>query len=164
MLMTESAESNLLTLVEPWSTRVITSKTSPTNPNDPLDQVNTHFWSTLGQRHGQTPLKPWCLWTSSVTFAAFSKFHLSTPKSPNIKLSSFSRDTTFMMDGISNFEWRRMENVVNCQQPLFTGIGWHSKFGSCLCKIRWEKHHRAFLKVVEGSELYDFAFLLRSAL
>jgi hypothetical protein len=50
MLKTESAESNLLTLVKPWSTWVLTSKTSPTTPNDPLDQVNTHLWSTLGQR------------------------------------------------------------------------------------------------------------------
>jgi hypothetical protein len=57
MLMTESAESNLLTLVKTWSTWVITSKISSTIPNDPLDQVNTHFWSNLGQRHGQTPLK-----------------------------------------------------------------------------------------------------------
>jgi hypothetical protein len=60
-LMTKSAESNLLTLVKPRSTWVITSKTSPTTPIDPLDQVNTHLWSTLGQKHGQTPLKPKCL-------------------------------------------------------------------------------------------------------
>jgi hypothetical protein len=39
--MTESAESNLLTLVKPKSTWVITSKTSPTNPIEPLDQVST---------------------------------------------------------------------------------------------------------------------------
>jgi hypothetical protein len=57
-LTTESAESNLLTLVKPRSTWVITLKTSPTNPNGPLDQVNTNLWSTLGQRHGQTPLTP----------------------------------------------------------------------------------------------------------
>jgi hypothetical protein len=76
--MTESAESNLLTLVKPWSTWVITSKTSPTNPIEPLDQVNTPLWSTLGQRHGQTPLKPWRQWMSFGTFAAFSKFHLNT--------------------------------------------------------------------------------------
>jgi hypothetical protein len=54
--MTESAESNLLTLVKPRSTWVITSKTSPTNPIEPLDQVNTPLWSTLGQRHGQPRL------------------------------------------------------------------------------------------------------------
>jgi hypothetical protein len=39
--MTESAESNRLTLVKPRSTWVITSKTEPTTPNDPLDQVKT---------------------------------------------------------------------------------------------------------------------------
>jgi hypothetical protein len=39
--MTESAESNLLTLVKPWSTWVITSKTSPTNPIEPLTK-STH--------------------------------------------------------------------------------------------------------------------------
>jgi hypothetical protein len=45
--MTESAESNLLTLVKPWSTWVITSKTEMTIPNDPLYQVNTYLWSKL---------------------------------------------------------------------------------------------------------------------
>jgi hypothetical protein len=39
---------------------------------------------------------------------------------------------------------------------LFTGIWRHSKFGSNLCKNRGEKHHRAFVKVVEGSEIYNF--------
>jgi hypothetical protein len=57
LLMTESAKSNRLTSVKPRSTWVITSKTSPTNPIEPLDQVNTPLWSTLSQRHGQTPLK-----------------------------------------------------------------------------------------------------------
>jgi hypothetical protein len=49
-----------------------------------------------------------------------------------------------------------MKNVVNCQQLLFTDTWQHSKFGSGLCKIRWEKHPRAFVKVVEGSEIYNF--------
>jgi hypothetical protein len=35
---------------------------------------------------------------------------------------------------------------------------WHSKFGSRLCKIHWEKHPRAFLKVVEGSGSTTFLF------
>jgi hypothetical protein len=42
MLMIESAESNRLTEVKPRSTWVITSKTSPMNPIEPLDQVYTH--------------------------------------------------------------------------------------------------------------------------
>jgi hypothetical protein len=37
VLMAESAESNRLTLVKPRSTWVITSKTSPMNPSEPLD-------------------------------------------------------------------------------------------------------------------------------
>jgi hypothetical protein len=31
-------------------------KNESTIPNDPLDQVNTHLWSTLGQNPGQTPM------------------------------------------------------------------------------------------------------------
>jgi hypothetical protein len=61
-----------------------------------------------------------------------------------------------MLDGILNFGWKRVENLVNCLQLLFTGTEWHSKFGRSLCKNRWEKHHRAFVKVVEGSEIYSF--------
>jgi hypothetical protein len=37
VLMAESAESNRLTHVKPRSTWVITSKTSPMNPSEPLD-------------------------------------------------------------------------------------------------------------------------------
>jgi hypothetical protein len=40
------------------------------------------------------------------------------------------------LDGISNFGWKRVENLVNCQQLLFTGTEWHSKFGYNLCKNR----------------------------
>jgi hypothetical protein len=49
-----------------------------------------------------------------------------------------------------------MKNVVNCQHLLFTETWRHSKFGSRLCKIRWEKYPIAFVKVVEGSEIYNF--------
>jgi hypothetical protein len=56
-----------------------------------------------------------------------------------------------MQDGISNFEWKRVEILVNCQQLLFTNTGWHSNFGCKLCKNCWEKYHRAFVKVVEDS-------------
>jgi hypothetical protein len=55
MLMPKSTESNLLTLVRPWSTWVITSKTESTSSNDPLDQVNNHLWSTLGRNPSQNP-------------------------------------------------------------------------------------------------------------
>jgi hypothetical protein len=62
-----------------------------------------------------------------------------------------------MLNGISNFEWKRMKNLVNRQQLLFTETEWHSNFGFNLCKICWEKHYKAFVKVVEGSEIYNFA-------
>jgi hypothetical protein len=48
-LLTLMSRSTVLTLVKRRSTWAITSKTSPTNPNDPFGQP----WSTLGQ----TPLK-----------------------------------------------------------------------------------------------------------
>jgi hypothetical protein len=46
--------------------------------------------------------------------------------------------------------------VVNRQQLLFTEAWRHSKFGSRLCKIRGAKHPRAFVIVVESSEIYNF--------
>jgi hypothetical protein len=49
-----------------------------------------------------------------------------------------------------------VKNLVNCEQLLFTETERHSKFGFNLCKIRGEKHPRAFVKVVEGSEIYNF--------
>jgi hypothetical protein len=61
-----------------------------------------------------------------------------------------------MLNGISNFEWKKVKNLVNYQWLLFTETEWHSKFGSRLCKIYGAKHHMAFVKVVEGSEIYNF--------
>jgi hypothetical protein len=83
--MTESAESNRPTPVKPRSTWVITSKTSPMNPNEPLGQVYTHPWWTRGQRHGQNRLNRWRQRMSSGTFAVFPKFHLNTSKSTFMK-------------------------------------------------------------------------------
>jgi hypothetical protein len=61
-----------------------------------------------------------------------------------------------MLEGISNLEWNMVENLVNCSRVLFTGIEWHSKFAIRLCKIGGAKPHRAYVKVVEGSEIYNF--------
>jgi hypothetical protein len=98
MLMTESAGSNRLTLVRPRSTCVITSKTSPMNPIRPLDQVYAHPWSTLGQRHGQTPLNHWRRWMSSGTFAALSKVHLNNSKSTFMKVVHLVEGHNFHVD------------------------------------------------------------------
>jgi hypothetical protein len=46
--------------------------------------------------------------------------------------------------------------VVNWQYLLFTETWRHSMLVSRFCKIRGEKHPRAFVKVVEGSGIYNF--------
>jgi hypothetical protein len=46
--------------------------------------------------------------------------------------------------------------LVNCKQLLCTETWRHSKLARRSCKIRREKHPRAFVKVVEGSEIYNF--------
>jgi hypothetical protein len=119
--MTESAELRRLTLVKPRSTWVITSKTETTTLIDPLDQVNTPLWSTLGQRHGQTPLKPWRRWVSSRTFAAFSKFHLNPSKSTNMKVVQFVEGHNFHADWHFQF-W--VEIGEKCGQPTAAPVHW----------------------------------------
>jgi hypothetical protein len=49
-----------------------------------------------------------------------------------------------------------VKKLVDRQYLLFPQTGQHSKFGSHLCKIRGEKHYTAFVKVLEGSEIYNF--------
>jgi hypothetical protein len=49
-----------------------------------------------------------------------------------------------------------VKNLVNWQYLLFTEPWRHSKFVNNLCKIRREKHPRAFVEVVKGSEIYNF--------
>jgi hypothetical protein len=93
---------------------------------------------------------------SSGTFAAFSKFHLNTSKSTNTKVVQFVEGHNFHVDWISNFERKRVKNLVNWQYLLFTETWRHSMLASRFCKIRGEKHPRAFVKVVEGSEIYNF--------
>jgi hypothetical protein len=46
--------------------------------------------------------------------------------------------------------------MVNWQYLLFTEAWRRSMLASRFCKIRGEKHPRAFVKVVEGSEIYNF--------
>jgi hypothetical protein len=59
-------------------------------------------------------------------------------------------------------DWHFKFWVENCEKPLarqmllFFRTGRHSKLARRSCKIRREKHPRAFVKVVEGSEIYNF--------
>jgi hypothetical protein len=149
--MTGSAESNLPTMVKPRSTWVITSKTSPMNPNEPLDQAYTHPWPTRGQRHGQTRLNRWRRRMSSGTFAAFSKLHLNTSKSTFTKVVHLVEGHNFHVDWHFKFWVEIGEKLgqlpvppVHRDRPAF-------KVGTTFCKIRWEKHYTAFVKVVGGS-------------
>jgi hypothetical protein len=48
------------------------------------------------------------------------------------------------------------KNVVDRQYLMCIETWWHSKLARHSCKIRREKHPRAFVKVVEGSEIYNF--------
>jgi hypothetical protein len=61
-----------------------------------------------------------------------------------------------MFGGISNFEWKMVKNPGQHHQLLFTGAEWHSKFANSLCEIYCSKPLRAFIKLVEGSEIYNF--------
>jgi hypothetical protein len=82
------------------STWAITSKTSPTNPNDP-------FWSTivnLGQNPTQNTLTLVDPPVSAGTFAAFSKFLLNTLKYPNVKVVCFVEGHNFHVEWHLRFE------------------------------------------------------------
>jgi hypothetical protein len=50
---------------------------------------------TIGQTLVKTPLKPFDPPMSPRTFAAFSKFHLNTSNSPNIKVVQFVKGHNF---------------------------------------------------------------------
>jgi hypothetical protein len=154
--MTESAESYRPTLVKPRSTWVITSNTSPMNPNEPLDQAYIHPWSTLGQRHGQTPFTSWCRWMSSGTFAAFSKFHLTTSNSTKIKVVQFFEEHNFHVGWHFKFWAEKGEKLGQLQFSLFISTLQSLNFASRSCSNRREKHRTTFTKVVEGCLIYNF--------
>jgi hypothetical protein len=154
--MAESAESKRLTLVKPRSTWVITSKTEPTTPIDPLDQVNTPLWSTLGQRHGQTPLKHWRRRMSSGTFVAFSKFHLNTSKYIFMKVVQLVGGHNFRVEWHFKFWAEKGGKLGQLAVPPVHRDMAAFKVGKPFLQKPLRKHLRAFVKVVEGSEIYNF--------
>jgi hypothetical protein len=121
-LFNHNSQSTLLTVVKSRSNWVLTSKTSPTNLNDPIDQVNTHAWSHFGQIHGQTLPKLWCPWMSSGTFASFSKLQLNTSKSTNMKVAQFVEGHNFHVGWHFQF-W--VEGGGNLGQLSATPVHWH---------------------------------------
>jgi hypothetical protein len=77
--LTLMSRSTKLTFVKRRSTWAITSKTSLTIPRDPP-------WSTYGQTLVKNTLNTLCPPMSLGTFVAFSKYHLNTSESPNVKV------------------------------------------------------------------------------
>jgi hypothetical protein len=86
-------QSNELTLVKQGSTWAITSKTQPATPNDPPS-------SSLVKTLVKDPLKPFDPPSHPRTFVVFSKFHLNTSDSPNVKVVQFVDGHNFMLSGI----------------------------------------------------------------
>jgi hypothetical protein len=52
------------------------------------------------------------------------------------------------------------KTLVNAAQTLFTNTEKIAKLACLLCKICWSKHPSAFVKVLEGGEIYNFAYYL----
>jgi hypothetical protein len=87
-------------------------------------------WSTLGQNPTQNPLNPFDTPVSAGTFAVFSKFHLNTSKSPNVKVVCFVEGHNFCVErhlkfGVEMCEKRKStppntihESRVFCNVPL----------------------------------------------
>jgi hypothetical protein len=68
---------------------------SVSSANDHFDQVSNHPWSTLGQTLPQNPSQPLDLPCPSRIFVAFSKIHLNTSNSSNVKLVQFVETHNF---------------------------------------------------------------------
>jgi hypothetical protein len=93
---------------------------------------------------------------STGTFAAFSKFHLNTSKYPNVKVVYFVGDTTFMLSGIGDLEWKCVKKLGQSPWVLFTGAQKTANLACLLCTIGGEKDHMPFAKVVGQSKIYNF--------
>jgi hypothetical protein len=66
-----------------------------------------NFGSSLvnfGQTLAKTLLNPFDLHSSSATFVAFSKFHLNTSNSPNVKVVQFVEGHNFHVEWHLRFE------------------------------------------------------------
>jgi hypothetical protein len=99
---------------------------------------------------------PCCLWTSSKTFAALSKFHLNTSKSANIKVVR-------LFEGHTYNNWRHMgfsveigENLSQTQFLLFNGAMEDINFACSSCSNHWSKHRLLFTENVHLWLLCNF--------
>jgi hypothetical protein len=72
------------------------------------------------------------------------------------KLCSLSRHTTFMLDGIANSMCTVVKNSSQHLLLLFTKAEKILKFPCCSCQIYCSNTLRAFVEMVEGSEMSKF--------
>jgi predicted NAD/FAD-binding protein len=111
----------------------------------------------LGQplvKNGQTlvkkPLKPLLPSLSSRTFAAFSKLHLNTSNSPNIKVVQYAKGHNFHIEWHLRFEVKMCEKIWST--PLVTIHRRPKNRNVCLQIVhKWlRKPHTPFVEAVEG--------------
>jgi hypothetical protein len=88
------------------------------------------FWSTLGQSMVKIPSQPFDLHIPPKTFAAFSKFHLSTSNSPNVKIVQFVKGHNFHVEWHFRFEVKMCKTLVNVAQHYSLTLrklpSWHA--------------------------------------
>jgi hypothetical protein len=94
---------------------------------------------------------------SSGTFAAFSKFHLYTSKSPNIEVAQFFKGHNFHVGWHCKFGVEKSEKLGQLQPSTIHRKRVAFKVWSQFMQNPLLKHHRAILEVVEGNLLYIFA-------
>jgi hypothetical protein len=87
---------------------------------------------------------------SSGTFAAFSKFHRNTSKSTNMKVVQFDEGHNFHVDWHFQF---RVEKAEKRGQLSASPV--HRDMVTFRVWLRIV--HKAFVEVVEDSEIYNFA-------
>jgi hypothetical protein len=93
---------------------------------------------------------------SSGTFAAFSKFHLNTSNSTNIKVVQFFEEHNFHVGWHFKFWAEKGEKLGQLQFSLFISTLQNPNFAWCSCSNRREKHRTTFANVVEGCLIYNF--------
>jgi hypothetical protein len=114
-------ESNALTLVKPWSTWVITSKTSSKSPMTCLIK-STHTCGQTWSNPRQRCVKTLMFLNFPGTFAAFSKFYPYTSNSTIIKVVQFFMEHNFHVEW--HFKFEVEIGVKACQhQQLRTMCG-----------------------------------------
>jgi hypothetical protein len=62
-----------------------------------------------------------------------------------------------MLNGISTFEWKRVENFVRLPAAPVHRNRVAFKVWLQFMQNMLRKHHRALVEVVEGTEIYNFA-------